>query len=93
MCGGNDKYEENLSTNQEWGTYLRGKMVHTLDGNNRHAAFMSCIAEGKHTCLFVVIWAYFILVILLNLSYHVYLIYHVAAQQSGVSKHYSVFRS
>ncbi|KAI5060842.1 hypothetical protein GOP47_0023347 [Adiantum capillus-veneris] len=32
----NQRYEEELLQSEEWGPYLIGRMLHILDGNNRH---------------------------------------------------------
>lgn len=43
----NQQFEESLSLDPEWGPYLSRKMVHILDGNNRHNAWMECISTGE----------------------------------------------
>lgn len=43
----NQRFEESLAFDPNWGPYLSGKMVHILDGNNRHRAWMDCISTGE----------------------------------------------
>ena len=43
----NQQFEESLALDPDWGPYLSGKMVHILDGNNRHNAWMDCISTGE----------------------------------------------
>ncbi|KAI5065026.1 hypothetical protein GOP47_0019721 [Adiantum capillus-veneris] len=42
----NERFERSLDLETEWGPYLKGKMVHVLDGNNRLHAWMECIRQG-----------------------------------------------
>ncbi|KAI5067919.1 hypothetical protein GOP47_0016264 [Adiantum capillus-veneris] len=42
----NERFERSLDLETEWGPYLKGKMVHDLDGNNRLHAWMECIRQG-----------------------------------------------
>lgn len=49
----NNEFERILENLPDWGPYLKGKMLHILDGNNRYNAWMHCIAEGKFLCLLV----------------------------------------
>ncbi|KAI5067571.1 hypothetical protein GOP47_0018099 [Adiantum capillus-veneris] len=44
LAGGRRNKLEVFET--EWGPYLKGKMVHVLDGNNRLHAWMECIRQG-----------------------------------------------
>ena len=40
----NQQFEESLALDPDWGPYLSQKLVHILDGNNRHNAWMDCIS-------------------------------------------------
>lgn len=43
----NEAFEESLTNFPEWGPYLKDKMIHILDGNNRSRTWMDMIAQGE----------------------------------------------
>ncbi|KAI5059044.1 hypothetical protein GOP47_0025363 [Adiantum capillus-veneris] len=56
----NQRFEEYLALDPDWGPYLSRKVVHILDGNNRHNAWMDCISTGDLSMHFCVLCKFYV---------------------------------